>query len=234
MHGDHLYGLPGLLTSLALGQRTKPLTLIGPPALKSYLEQTFKLSEAHLTFVLTFVKLDFKLPVRDVLILRDLKIHTIPLIHRIPACGYVIEQTNKGRPIKAEAIDEYRIPYNKIDSIKLGQDFVTKKGVKIPNGLLTNEPSAPTPLAYLTDTSPLECYPTNWDAPSALFHDATFSGEDVALARKTGHSTVLEAAAFAKTCKAEELFLIHISVRYSDRELLLKEAQSAFAKTRLA
>lgn len=234
MHGDHLYGLPGLLGSLALGQRTKPLTLIGPKELELYLTQTFKFSEAHLTFPLSFVELDFERPVRDVVILRDLKIHTIPLIHRIPACGYVVEQTSKGLPLKDGVIDEYRIPYQKIESIKAGEDFVNKKGVKIPNSKLTNAEHNPTPLAYLTDTSPLSRYPEGWCPPSVLFHDATFSAEDEALARKTGHSTVLGAAAFAKTCNAEELFLTHISVRYADREVLLQEAKTAFAKTRLA
>ncbi len=234
MHGDHLYGLPGLLTSLALGQRSKPLTIIGPPSLKAYVDETLKFSEAHLTFDLKFKEVCFEHPTRNVLEFRDLTIHTIPLIHRIPTCGFVIEQTTKGLPLKVGVIDEYRIPYNQIESIKAGQDFITKKGVHIPNTKLTGPPIKPTPLAYFTDTSPLPKYPEGWTAPSVLFHDATFAHADVDLARKTGHSTILEAAAFAKTCQAGELFLTHISVRYKDRELLLKEAQSVFTKTRLA
>ena len=234
MHGDHLYGLPGLLGSLALAQRTKPLTIVGPKDLEPYLEQTFKYSEAHLTFPLKFVTTSNESPLLEVLLLRDLVIHTVPLNHRIPTCGYVIEQRGTGLPLKAEVIDEYRIPYAKIDAIKGGEDFVNKKGVKIPNALLTDPASPPTPLAYFTDTAPLKSYPSGWIPPSVLFHDATFAGEDHELAKKTGHSTVLEAAAFAKTCEAGELMLIHISVRYNDHDILLKEAQSAFAKTSLA
>lgn len=234
MHGDHLFGLPGLLTSLALGTRTKPLTLIGPESLEAYLNETFKYSQSHLTFDLNFVALDFEGPQRDIFELRDLSIHSIPLIHRIPTCGFVIEQKGTGLPLKAGVIDEFRIPYRLIESIKHGEDFVNKKGVRIPNAKLTDPAPPPTPLAYLTDTAPISSYPSGWTPPSVLFHDATFSGADQALAKKTGHSTVLEAAAFAKTCQAEELILTHISVRYGDREALLKEAQSAFAKTRLA
>lgn len=234
MHGDHVYGLPGLLGSLALGQRSKPLTLIGPPPLASYLEQTFKYSEAHLTFPLTFIVTRYDQPTRDVLVLKDLCIHTVPLKHRIPTAGFVIEQRGKGLPLKEGIIDEYRIPYPKIEAIKNGEDFLNKKGVKIANSLLTNRAAPPTPLAYFTDTAPLESYPAGWTSPAVLFHDATFAGEDHPLAEKTGHSTVLDAAAFAKTCEAGELILMHISERYKDRELLLKEAQSAFAKTSLA
>jgi len=234
MHGDHVYGLPGLLTSLALGQRKKTLRIVGPAALEPFLEAIFEHSEAHLTYPLKFIHWDPSQPMRDVLVLKDIKIHTVPLQHRTSTCGFVIEQTGKGLPLKAGVIDEFRIPYRQIHAIKQGEDFINKKGVKIPNNLLTEGPSLPTPLAYFTDTSPIDSYPQGWNPPSVLFHDATFSHTDVDLARKTGHSTALEAAAFAKTCQAEALVLIHISVRYPDQDLLLKEAQTAFAKTSLA
>ena len=234
MHGDHLFGLPGLLTSLALNQRSKTLTIIGPKEIKPYLEDTFFYSGSELTFSLHFEALDFKKPVRDILKLRDLTIHSIPLRHRIPACGFVVEQSDKGFLLKPGVIDEYNIPYRKIAAIKKGEDFTNKKGVKFANKLLTEPALAPTPLAYLTDTSPLAQYPEGWTPPALLFHDATFSSEHQDLATKTGHSTALEAAAFAKTCGADQLMLTHVSERYNDRKVLLEEAKTAFAKTSLA
>ena len=234
MHGDHIYGLPGLITSMELGQRTRPLILIGPPDLENYLKTCLALSRAHLSFELIYHSTDYATPRRDVVLLRDLVIHTIPLNHRIPACGFVIEQRDQGRSLRPGVIETYKIPYEDIPRIKAGGSFKLPDGKILSAEALTHPPELPQPIAYFTDTAPIDSYPEAWPVPQTLVHDATFASEHTDLARATGHSTAVEAAAFAKTCRASKLYLTHISRRYKDRTLLVDEARAVFAESFLA
>ena len=230
MHGDHVYGLPGLLTSMALEGRSRPLTLLGPPALPDYLAAVFAVSSVHdFGFEITHVPTDDSTPRREVVALRELSIHTLPLRHRVRCVGFCVSNRDKGRHLRPGVVEEHRIPYDKIPAIKRGADHEPPGGLRIANDELTTPPDPLRSVAYLTDTAPLDEWPRDWPAPTLLIHDATFAGADQGLAAKTGHSTVRQAAAFAKTAGAQELLLTHLSVRYDDREALLAEAGEVFA-----
>ena len=230
LHGDHLYGLPGLLTSMALEGRTKPLALIGPPDLPQYLAGVFAASSVHdFEFPVQHIATDDAQPRRDVLRLRDLVVHTIPLRHRIRCVGFCVGHPARGRHLRPGVVEAYDIPYREIPALREGQDFIAADGRRIPNNELTTPPDPQRSVAYLTDTAPLDGWPEGWPPPHAVVHDATFAPADAHLADKTGHATVTQAAAFAKTISSERLLLTHLSVRYDDRDTLLAEARAVFA-----
>jgi len=166
--------------------------------------------------------------------LRDLIIGTIPLQHRVPAVGFSISTRDHGRRIQAEALGKFNIPYSEIAALRAGDDYITSTGEVISNLSLTTDPTPQRSVCYLTDTQPMDTYPAGFPVPTLLLHDSTFSREDEALALKTGHSTIAQAAAFAKTARAKRLLLTHISPRYKVDEKLLAEAKSLFPFVELA
>ncbi len=225
LHGDHVFGLPGLLTSLALSGRTRALHLLGPPMLEAYVEANLHIAEATLTYPLSYHLPPAGAATPQFLQLRDLSIDVLPLRHRIAAWGFGVSTKDKGRKLRPGVVEQYQIPYQKIPGLREGRDFVDAQGVTHPNTLLTLEPDAPRTVAYLTDTAPLNAYPANLAPPHTIIHDATFGHADAHLAEKTGHSTVVQATAFAKTTGAKRLLLTHLSPRYADPEILLEEVR---------
>ena len=233
-HGDHVYGLPGLLTTMALSGRRAPLDLIGPPPLRAFLDAALAHSHAHLTYELRHHPAGLATPRGAVLAYRDLEVSTLPLRHRVPAVGFRVSTTDKGLRLREGVVERLRIPYATIPAIRRGGDFEAPDGTVHPNSALTRSPAPARSMVYLSDTEPLWAYPSTWPPPTLLVHDATFAAADAPLARKTGHSTVVEAAAFAKTCGAERLLLTHTSARYGDRDALLAEASATFGTTEWA
>ena len=235
LHGDHVYGLSGLLTSMTLAGRTRALHLVGPADLPDFVADTLRHSRAHLGFACTYTDADGARHLDDdTLGLPDLKIAAVPLRHRIPAFGYVIASRSRGRRLRPGVVERLEIPYAHIPLLRAGSDWTDTNGVVHANDTLTLPPHPTRVLAYLTDTAPLETWPPDWPAPDCLVHDATFAADDAQLAAATGHSTVAEAAAFAKTCRAGQLLLTHRSVRYGDPEALLPAARAIFPRTRWA
>ena len=228
LHGDHVLGLPGLLSSLALQGRKKPLILCGPPDLEPFLLSVARYTQLHQSFELTFISPSISEPTLDVLSIGSLRVSTLPLKHRIEALGFVVSTIPAGRKIRTGVVEKFAIPYSSIPSLRKGADFNHPTLGTIPNADLTLESSPSRTVAYLTDTSPLPAYPIGFPSPDILIHDATFSETDKELAIKTGHSTVVDAAAFAKTCQAKKLLLTHLSQRYSSQTPLLETAKSEF------
>ena len=236
MHGDHLYGLPGLLTSMTLAGRKRALWLVGPAGLQSYLESVFRWSHARLGFDLRFVTLpsaDYEAG-RALLTLPELELHACPLRHRIESFGYLVHTHQPGRRLQPGVVADLGIPYAEIPAIRNGADWRSASGTVYANDALTLDPHPTRSIAYLLDTAPLDAYPSSWPPPDILVHDATFAPEHADLARETGHSTVDQAAAFAKTSGAGRLLVTHRSIRYADPESLLTAARAVFPQTRWA
>ena len=230
LHGDHVYGLPGLLASMALEGRTRPLTVVGPPGLPAFLAAVAAVTDAHDPgFEVRHVTADDDEPRRDVLVLPDLAVHTVPLRHRVRCVGFCVGARERGRHLRPGVVERYGIPYTEIPALRRGADFAPADGPPVANADLTTPPDPPRSVAYLTDTAPLDRWPGAWPPPTVLLHDATFAPEDRALATETGHSTVTQAAAFAKAAGADRLLLTHLSVRYGNRAALLTQAREVFA-----
>ncbi|MEL7423091.1 MAG: ribonuclease Z [Bacteroidota bacterium] len=234
MHGDHIYGLPGLLTSWALNQRSTPLTIIGPANLQPFLKTVFQYSYTGLPFRVDYVTTDSAPPGSLVYEDKHVRVTTIPLVHRVPTTGYLIAEKERLRTMRAELIDQYQIPYREIPGIKAGADFVTASGQLIPNAELTS-PAPPTrSFAYCSDTMPDPKIIPYIKGVDLLFHEATFLDELAEHAVISTHTTAKQAANVAQAAQAKQLVIGHFSPRYGNLQPLLEEANAIFPNTALA
>ena len=224
LHGDHLFGLPGLLTSMTLSGRERNLHLIGPPALEAYVQDSLRYAHAALSFELNFLPVNLDQPEVEVLRLRELSLATLPLLHRVPTTGFCVSTINKGRHLRKGVVMEHKLKPAQIEQLRNGRDVSSNTGETLLNAELTTPPTPTRALAYLTDTAVLSSWPMVLPRPDLLIHDATFVSEDAELAKRTGHSTALEAAAFAKTSGAHTLLLTHRSPRYKKEAHFLADA----------
>lgn len=233
LHGDHIFGLPGLLTSLSLLQRKKELTLLAPEGLKQILDTIFKYAEAKITYPLKFI---FTQHAHTELLLETekFKIYTIPLKHRIPTTGFVIQEQLRDKKIIKEKITQYKIPIHQFNRLKKGYDAEDESGHIIKNELVTEDPPPPRKYVYLSDTAYIEHLPSVCAYPDVLYHEATFLSEHSELAQITQHSTALQAAHTAQNIYARKLLIGHYSSRYEQTEPLLNEAKKIFQNTELA
>ena len=234
LHGDHCYGLPGLLTSWGLKQRTQALRIVSPPGLQEMLSTVFEYSHTGLPFALEWVVVDPE--EAPALIVEDqyLTIHSIPLRHRVPTVGYLVREKARPRTMRSAAIAEYDIPYQQIPAIKAGADFDTPSGEIIPNQMLTEDPPRSRSFAYCCDTLFAPALGAQLKGVDILLHEATFMHEQVGQAEISGHSTAQQAAELARQSAARQLILTHFSPRYEDLSPLLREAQAVFSNTALA
>lgn len=233
LHGDHCFGLMGLISTFGILERTADLHIYSHPALATILQPQIAFFCKGMDYNVVFHPLD---PNEQELVYEDrsVSVETIPLCHRIPTCGFLFREKPVPNHIKREMIDFYHIPLWMINRIKNGEDFVTEEGETIPNERLTIPSSPPRAYAYCSDTA---YYPRILDqiqGVDVLFHEATFVEADTARARQTYHSTARQAARIACDAKAKRLVIGHFSARYDDESQLLQEAQEVFAETLLA
>ena len=234
MHGDHIYGLPGLLTSWALNQRTTPLTIIGPSNLQPFLETVFKYSHTGLPFSVDYQSIDSSSPGSLVFEDKHIRVTTIPLVHRVPTTGYLITEKARPRTMRAELIAKYEIPYQEIPGIKAGADFVTASGHRIPNKELTAVAPPARSFAYCSDTMPDSKIIPFIKGVDLLFHEATFLDELAEHAVISTHTTAKQAAEVAQAAEVKQLVIGHFSPRYGNLKPLLEEASAIFPNTALA
>lgn len=233
LHGDHYFGLIGLLSSMNLGKRTEDLTLIGPQGLDEILSLQFKHSQTFLNF-----KIDFKStnPDESIIILEtdNFKVTTIPLMHRIPCNGYLItENASKRTIIKEKMPPDLPIPYIKM--LKEGKDVYDDfSKTKYLVSDFTEPGNPEKSLAYCSDTAYLESIIPIIQNCDLLYHEATFGNELTDRATVTYHSTAAQAALIAKKSKVKKLVIGHFSSRYKSLELLEEEAKAVFEPTFIA
>ncbi|MCX7697322.1 MAG: ribonuclease Z [Bacteroidales bacterium] len=231
-HGDHVFGLPGLLQTFNLLGRVKPLRLVALPAVHEFIEFTFTKAGYKNTYPIEHIVIEenshqtFSFDFYD--------IHCFPLSHRVPTCGFLIKEKKKERKIKKEFVTNYNPSIDEIKAIKAGKDFHLPDGTVLSNELITISPPEPLSYAYVTDTGFDETIIPYIHGATALYHEATYLSDQVSGAYEKKHSTAAEAAYIAKLADVKKLIIGHFSSRYKDLCLFYKEAQSIFPHTELA
>lgn len=233
LHGDHCFGLPGLISTLGMLGRTGELVIHGPKDVETYLRPVMDLFCRGLEFDVRFNSID---PYKHALVMEDrsLSVYSIPLKHRIPTCGYLFAEKPKEAHIIREMTDFYQVPVRCMKDIKQGQDFVTPEGKIIPNARLTRPAAPPKRYAYCSDTAYSPSIIPIIEGVDLLYHEATFAECDAARAKETFHSTARQAAQIAKQAKVKQFMIGHYSARYEDLTELKQEAEAIFPGTILA
>ena len=232
LHGDHIFGLPGLISSLSMMERTEPLEIFGPPYLENWFTGQLKYF-TPLDFPLYFHTLTNK-TAEEIYEDKGITVSCFPLKHRVPTYGYLFREKQKLLNIRKDMIDFYRIPLCDIPAIKAGADFCTEEDKLIPNARLTHPPVKQRAYAYCSDTVYLENLPQTLKDVDLLYHEATYGSELKDRAKETFHSTAEDAARIALAANAGKLVIGHFSSRYRDVSPLVNEAKGIFPNTEAA
>ncbi|MEG1590193.1 ribonuclease Z [Chryseobacterium sp.] len=233
LHGDHCFGLPGLIASFRLLGRETPLHVYGPKGIKKMLETIFSITETHRGFELVYHELDKDYSEK---IYEDnrVEVFTIPLDHRIYCNGYLFKEKPKERHINMEEVSKYsEIETCDYHNLKAGKDFVLSDGYVLKNEILTTAPAASVSYAFCSDTRYLESVIPIIKNVTVLYHESTFLHDLKEMADYTGHATALEAATIAKKAEVEKLILGHFSNRYGDLTVFTDEARTVFPNSYL-
>jgi len=233
LHGDHCFGLLGLISTFALLGRTATLHIWGPAPLKSLFQPHLDFFCQGNPYAIELHEVDTKS--REVIYDdKSVSIETIPLKHKIKCCGYLFREKQLLKHIRRDVIDAYNIPTCYINNIKAGQDFTLPDGEVIPNSRLTTPADPVRSYAYCSDTMFKPDNAEQLKGVDLLYHEATFKKEHELLSRKTFHSTTEQAAEMAKMSEAKQLLIGHFSARYTQEDELLQECKEIFPNTSLA
>ena len=232
LHGDHCFGLIGMLSTFGLLGRTARLAIYAPAALEDMLQQQMQLFCHDFDYEVDFHAVDTsqqQVVYED----RSLTVETIPLEHRMPCCGYLFREKPSLPHIRRDMIDFYEIPTSQINNIKAGADWTTPDGEVVSNERLV-EPAEPArSYAYCSDTRYIPTLPARIKGVSTLYHESTYGEDNLLMAQKYYHSTARQAALVAREAGVGQLLLGHYSSRYEDEQVLLREAQNVFENTYL-
>lgn len=233
LHGDHCFGLPGLISTLGMLGRNGELVIHGPKEVEEYMRPILDLFCKGLPYEIRFNAVDTTtsgLVMED----RSLSVYSIPLKHRIPCCGYLFVEKPKEAHIIREMVDFYQVPVRCMQDIKRGADYVTPEGEVISNARLTRPADPPRRYAYCSDTAFVPEIIPLIEGVDLLYHEATFMACDAARAKETFHSTASQAAEIARKAQVKRLVVGHYSARYEDLTGLKAEADQIFPNTILA
>lgn len=233
LHGDHYFGLIGLLSTMHLNGRIKPIRIFAPAALKEILELQFKYSETVLRYPIEFTDIVADVPVQ-ILENSDLTVETIVLNHRIPCTGFKFSEKKRLRKLVVEKLEEEEIPLEYYPLLKRGVDLNLPDGTVLLNKDYTTDSEEPRKYGYCSDTLFDERYFSSIQGCDTLYHEATFLHEMLERANHTHHTTALQAAEVAKITGASKLLIGHFSSRYKTLQPLLDEALEVFENTQLA
>ena len=233
LHGDHVFGLIPLLSSMSLNGRTTALDIYAPEPFGEILDMHIKYFDMKFDFPLNYIPVNTR---EHAMIYENkvMQVWTIPLRHRVPCCGYLFKEKEPARNVRKEAIARYGLGVEQIVKIKGGEDLVLEDGRLVKNDELTYRPYVPRSYAYCSDTQMSGNVAKLVEGVSLLYHEATFADADKLLAKKMGYATTVQAANTAVKSGAGRLLIGHFSSRYKDNEVLLAEAREVFPNTDLA
>ncbi|MBT8280737.1 MAG: ribonuclease Z [Muriicola sp.] len=233
LHGDHFFGLPGLISTFQLLGREKELHVYGPSGLKEVILALLRVGNSGTSYPLVFHELQKNSS--ELIFENDkLEVRTIPLNHRIYTNGFLFSEKPKDRTLNIEGVAKYKIDKAFFKNIKGGKDVLLDSGEVIPNHLLSFDPPAPKSYAYCSDTAFDPSIVPLIKGVDMLYHEATFLSSEAHLAAKTKHSTAMEAAKIAKEAGVKALLLGHFSTRYKNKNAFLDEASGIFPEVGLA
>ncbi len=231
-HGDHLYGLPGLVTTLALLDRTAPLTVVGPAGIEGIVTSVPGLARDWLPFPIRWVELEEGFGHAFVYETAELAVEARPLDHRVFAVGYRLQEKPRPGRLDGDAARAAGIrTRTQYEALKRREPVTLEDGRTVhPEGLVGPEQPGAS-FAYCLDTRPCEGARRLAEGATLLLHEATFGEDFRAHAAPTGHSTARDAAETARDAQAERLLITLFSARYPDPALLVEEARAVFPNT---
>ena len=233
LHGDHCFGLPGVVSTFNLLGRTADLHVYSPAGLEQLFAPMLAFFNRQMSYKLVFHEFSAKEPsllYED----RSVQVSTIPLKHRMPCCGFLFAEKQGLNHIVRVMVDFYKVPLFEMNRIKNGADYVTPEGEVVPNRLLTRPADPPRRYAYCSDTICLPEIAGQLHGVDLLFHEATFASDNLGRAKETYHTTAVQAAELARSAEVKKLLIGHFSARYEDESVLLEEAREIFPETLLA
>jgi ribonuclease Z len=230
LHGDHCFGLIGMISTFGLLGRTARLHVHAPEALGPELDRQIQFFTHDLGFEVVFHPVDTT--VRQVVYEdKSIMVESIPLEHRVPCCGYLVKEKPTLPHIRREMIDVYDIPLSQVGNIKNGADWITADGEMIPNSRLVTPSDRPRAYAYISDTRYMPHLCDELKGVDTLYHESTYGDDHIPQSEKYYHSTARQAAKVAHEAGVGRLLLGHYSSRYEDERLLLNEAKEVFENT---
>lgn len=233
LHGDHCFGLIGLISTFGLLGRKNDLVIFSHPHLETILQPQIDYFCSDLSFKVIFHAIN-SLANEVIYEDKNLIVSTIPLKHRVPTCGFLFKEKRGLNHIRRDMVDFYNIPVRLLPGIKNGDDFISPDGEIIANSRLTTPSAEPRSYAFCSDTAYLESIIPIIKGVDLLYHETTFLAADQKLARKTTHSTATDAALIAQKAGAGKLIIGHFSSRYYDLSLFKAEASEIFQLVEIA
>lgn len=232
LHGDHCFGLIGMISTFGMLGRTAPLHIFAPAALEPMLKAQMDMFCFGLEYRVEFHPVD---TTQQAVIYEDrsLTVETIPLEHRVPCCGFLFREKQSLPHIRRDMIDIYQIPVSQINHIKAGADWTDAEGNIVPNHRLVSPADRPRSYAYCSDTRYMPNLHKQLKDVDLLYHEATYSEDSINRAEQYFHSTAAQAAQVARDAHVGRLLIGHYSARYEREEVLLEEARKVFPPTSL-
>ena len=227
LHGDHCFGLIGMISTFGLLGRTAKLDVYAPKELEHMLQEQMRMFCHNFDYEVAFHAVDTRKQqagYED----RSLTVESIPLEHRMPCCGYLFKEKATLPHIRRDMIDFYQIPVSQINNIKAGSDWITAEGETVSNSKLVETADQPRSYAYCSDTRYIPTLHERIRGVTALYHESTYGEDNLLMAEKYYHSTARQAALVARDAGAGKLLLGHYSSRYEDENVLLNEAKQVF------
>lgn len=233
LHGDHFFGLIGLVSTFGLLNRTTDLYIYGPKGIKEIINLQLRISNSWPNYGLFFHELESK---ESEIVFEDNKVivKTIPLKHRVYTNGFVFQEKIRERKLDLNAVQEYEIDKCYYQNIKNGKDITLEDGRVIENQKLTFDPNPPLSYAFCSDTVYDESIVSYIKEVDVLYHESTFLDSEAVFAEKTMHSTAKEAAIIALKANVKQLILGHYSTRYPNIALFKEQAETIFPNILLA
>jgi ribonuclease Z len=233
LHGDHFFGLFGLLSTYSMLNREAPLTIYSPPGLQALIMPVFRHLNDTLSYELIFKEISTQQPL---LIYEDqsIEVTAIPMQHRIECYGYFFREKQQLFNLKRNAVQDYQLSIKEIHQAREGFDIVREDGDTIPNSNLVQGRKLSRSYVYYADTAYSDRFVDVIRGADLLYHEATFMQDKANLALNTGHSTSMQAANLAAKAEVRRLIVGHFSSRYRELDALLAEARSVFPESYLA